>query len=152
MPKVSPIQSNFNGGEVSPLLYGRVDVPRYKESLAKCKNYFPLIQGPITRRPGSEFVFSTKYPTKKSRLIPFEPSAASSYMLEFGDQYIRIYKNYALVTEATKVITGVSKANPAVVTSASHGYSNGDRVIIEGVLGGPAIFGNRASGASVHPK
>lgn len=36
---------------------------------------------------------------------------------------------------ATKTITGISKANPAVVTSAAHGYSNGDIVYIEGVVG-----------------
>jgi Flp pilus assembly protein TadG len=34
-----------------------------------------------------------------------------------------------------KGISGVSKANPAVVTSNGHGFSNGDRVWIDGVKG-----------------
>jgi len=36
---------------------------------------------------------------------------------------------------AVKVITGISKANPAVVTCPTHGYSNGDIVKITGVIG-----------------
>lgn len=36
---------------------------------------------------------------------------------------------------ASKTITGITKANPAVVTSAAHGYSNGDVVYISGVVG-----------------
>ena len=36
---------------------------------------------------------------------------------------------------ATQTITGTTKANPAVVTIAAHGYSNGDYVYISGVTG-----------------
>lgn len=36
---------------------------------------------------------------------------------------------------AAKTITGITKANPAVVTSAAHGYANGDIVYISGVVG-----------------
>lgn len=36
---------------------------------------------------------------------------------------------------ATKTITGITQANPAVVTSAAHGYANGDTVFISGVVG-----------------
>lgn len=38
-------------------------------------------------------------------------------------------------TGSTKNITGATKANPVVITSNSHGFSNGDRVWIEGVKG-----------------
>jgi hypothetical protein len=34
-----------------------------------------------------------------------------------------------------KVISAITKANPAVVTATAHGYSNGDRVFITGVVG-----------------
>jgi hypothetical protein len=43
-------------------------------------------------------------------------------------------------TEATKNITGITSANPAVVTVTSHGYSNGDKVAIYG-LDDPNING-----------
>lgn len=38
-------------------------------------------------------------------------------------------------TAAAKVITAISKASPAVVTSAAHGLANGDIVVITGVVG-----------------
>jgi hypothetical protein len=33
MPKVSPIQSSFSTGEISPLLYGQVEFDNYKSAL-----------------------------------------------------------------------------------------------------------------------
>ncbi len=36
---------------------------------------------------------------------------------------------------AAKTITGITKANPAVVTAPAHGFSNGDRVILQSVGG-----------------
>lgn len=135
MPKVSPIQSNFNGGEISPLLYGRVDVPRYKESLAICKNYLPLIQGPITRRPGSSFVFPVKSSSAVTRLIPFEFSTVQAYMIEFGNNYVRFFKNNGIITNSPKTITSITQANPGVITSTSHGFANGDHIVINAVSG-----------------
>jgi len=35
----------------------------------------------------------------------------------------------------SKNITGITKANPAVVTSNGHGFSNGDKVLLESVVG-----------------
>lgn len=36
---------------------------------------------------------------------------------------------------AAKTITGITKANPAVVTCTAHGYTDGDIVVITGVVG-----------------
>lgn len=38
-------------------------------------------------------------------------------------------------TETALTITGATAATPIVVTSVAHGYSNGDTVFIQGVLG-----------------
>lgn len=40
---------------------------------------------------------------------------------------------------ATKTITGITNANPAVVTSTSHGYTQGQIITISGVVGMPQI-------------
>ena len=56
MAKVAPIQGNFNGGEFSELVHGRVDSDRYGTGLAECKNWIPTIQGGLTRRSGTEFI------------------------------------------------------------------------------------------------
>lgn len=97
MPRVATVQTSFNSGEVSPLVEGRVEEPRYKSALSKCLNYLPLIQGPVTRRPGTYFVASTKDSAKKSRLQAFKFSTTRAYILEFGDSYIRFFRNGAPV-------------------------------------------------------
>ncbi|MBK7366146.1 MAG: hypothetical protein IPI97_14610 [Nitrosomonas sp.] len=93
MPKVSPIQNNFSSGELSPLFYGRVDSERYKTALKICLNYIPVVQGGLPRRSGTRFVAEVKDSTKKTRLVPFEFSVTQAYIIEFGDQYLRFYKD-----------------------------------------------------------
>lgn len=93
MPKVSPIQTNFGGGEFSPTMGGRVELDRYKQALAVCENHLPSIQGALIKRSGSMYVASTKTGSKKARLVRFEFSVTQAYMLEFGDQYIRFYRD-----------------------------------------------------------
>jgi hypothetical protein len=97
MAKVSPLQSNFSGGEFSPLLYGRVDTERYATGLALCQNYIPTVQGGLIRRSGTYFISEVKDSTKAVRLIPFEFSTTQAYILEFGDLYIRFYRNHAQI-------------------------------------------------------
>jgi hypothetical protein len=97
MPKVAPLQSNFNGGEFSPLLYGRVDTDRYGTGLATCLNYKPTIQGGLIRRPGSYYVAEVKDSTKATRLVEFEFSTTQAYIIEFGDQYFRFYRNHGQI-------------------------------------------------------
>ncbi len=134
MPKVSPLQSNFSGGEVSPFLHGRVDSERYKSSVKTCLNFIPTVQGPMIRRPGTEWVWNTKN-NGVARLQAFTFSTTQAYMLEFGNNYIRVFKDHANVTFPDKTITAATKANPCVVTAVGHGYSNGDSIIIENVVG-----------------
>lgn len=97
MPKVSPIQTRFDGGEFSPLLYGRTDIDRYVTGLETCLNYVPTLQGGLTRRPGTYYVSEVKDSTKSTRLAAFEFSVTQAYILEFGDQYIRFYRNYGQI-------------------------------------------------------
>lgn len=93
MPKVSVIQTDFGAGEVSPLVYGRVDTPRYKTGLDKCLNYLPALQGPLYRRPGTKYLNNVKDSTKAPVFIPFQFSITQAYVLELGDLYMRFYAN-----------------------------------------------------------
>lgn len=136
MAKAAPLQSNFGGGEFSPYLYGRVDAERYKTGLETCKNYIPMLQGALTRRPGTKFASEVKTSSKSTRVVRFEFSTTQAYILEFGDLYIRFYRNNALITQTAQNITAITKANPAVLTySGSDTYANGDRVVLTGILG-----------------
>lgn len=93
MARATWLQTNFNGGEWSPLAYGRVDLAKYKNGLATCLNYVPTSQGGLTRRPGTRFVAEVKSSASTVRLVRFEFSIAQAYVLEFGPSYIRFYTN-----------------------------------------------------------
>ncbi|MDE2102446.1 MAG: hypothetical protein KGL39_34690 [Patescibacteria group bacterium] len=137
MGRASNTQHAFNSGEFSPLLYGRQDLEQYDKALATCFNALPLAQGAWTRRPGTLFLGATKYSgQKKARLLPFQYSATQSYILEFGYQYIRFWNNDTTpVTLASQSVTGVTQANPAVLTYTGSDPANGTRFIISGVVG-----------------
>ena len=134
MARVSSIITNFRAGEISPRLEGRIDLQKYNEAVKEIENMIVFPQGGITRRPGTYYAGTTK-DGGQVRLVHFEFSDTQAYVLEFGNNYIRIYKDGGLVTAATTAISAITKANPAVVTSNSHGMSNGDRVFITGVVG-----------------
>ena len=93
MPKVSALQSNFGGGEFSPLIQGRVDNERYGTGLDTCFNYIPTIQGGLVRRPGTYYVSAVKTSSAKTRLVPFQFSVTQAYIIEFGNLYFRFYKD-----------------------------------------------------------
>ena len=93
MPKVSPIQAAFNAGEISPLMYGRPDINKYRLALQTMLNFKPLVQGGMARREGSVFVAEVKTSSKKTRMVRFEFSTTQAYMIEFGDLYCRFYKD-----------------------------------------------------------
>jgi hypothetical protein len=141
MARVSSIITNFRAGEISPRLEGRIDLQKYNEAVKDLSNMIVFPQGGTTRRPGTYYAGTTK-DGGQVRLINFEFSDTQAYVLEFGNNYIRIFKDGGLVTEATTAITAITKANPAVVTANSHGLSNGDRVFIASV-GGMTEVNNR---------
>ena len=87
------IQSNFNAGEWSPQLSGRVDLPKRKNALSSCINYILLLQGPLTRRPGTGYVAGVLGNDTSVRLQRFEFSTTQAYVLEFTSNAIRFYAN-----------------------------------------------------------
>ena len=134
MARVSSIITNFRTGEISPKLEGRIDLQKYNEAAQTVNNMLVFPSGGVTRRPGTYFAGRSK-DGGKVRLMDFEFSDEQAYVLEFGANYIRFYKDGGLLTEASQNITAVTQANPAVVTIASHTFTNGDRIFISGVVG-----------------
>lgn len=134
-------QRSFSGGEISPSLYARVDFSKYQVGLRQCRNFIVQKHGGVANRPGTEYVFETKIQDSKVRLVPFIFSRSQTYVLEFGHQYVRFVKDGNLLTEAAKVITLVTSGVQTTVTSAAHGYINGQEVYIDAVLGIPEIEG-----------
>jgi len=97
MARVAVQLTNFTGGELSPRLDGRNDLTKYSSGCKTLENMVVYPHGSAARRPGTQFVAEVKDSTKKTRLIPFEFSTTQTYMLEFGDQYIRFYKDNGVI-------------------------------------------------------
>ena len=66
----------------------------------------------------------------RARLIPFEFSTEQAYVLEFGNLYMRVYKDGGQVLEVDKPITVLTNTTPVVLTVTAHGYSNGQEVFV----------------------
>lgn len=86
-------QASFTAGELSPRLYGRVDLKFYQNGLYNCTNMVPFEQGSITRRTGTNYVATAKSGTDNTLLVPFSFNTIQSYILEFGNLYMRVYRN-----------------------------------------------------------
>ena len=127
--------TNFTAGELSPRLDGRTDLGKYFNGCKTLENMVVHPHGAATRRPGTKFIHEVKTSSAQTRLIPFEFSTTQTYIMEFGHQYIRFFKDNGIITESDKTISGATQANPGVITATSHGYSNGDHVIISSVVG-----------------
>ena len=128
-------QNSFTAGEISPRLYSRSDTSEYAKGLETGTNALIQPHGPIARRNGSQFIAETKDSAAAIKLVRYQFSQDTAFILEFGNQYVRFFKENGQVTESDKTITGITQANPGVVTITSHNFSNGDHVYITGVAG-----------------
>ena len=97
MARVAVELTNFTGGELSPRLDGRNDIAKYNSGCKTLENMIVYPHGSASRRSGTQFVAEVKDSTKKTRLISFEFSTVQTYILEFGDQYIRFYKDNGVI-------------------------------------------------------
>lgn len=93
MPKTLVSVPSFTAGQLSPRMEGRTDFQKYFSSGKTINNFVVQPHGPVARRPGTHFVAEVKDSSKDTRLIPFSFSTTQTYILEFGNQYIRFYKD-----------------------------------------------------------
>lgn len=142
MAKVQYPLTNFTTGELTPRLYGRPDLEKYRNAAKTITNFGVLPHGGLRKRPGFMYVAEVKSSASAVRLVKFQFNTEQAYILEFGPLYIRVFKDRAVVVASTVNITGATAANPCVITATSHGFSNGDHVYIASV-GGMVQLNNR---------
>lgn len=106
-------QVAFSRGEVGKKLHARVDTEHFRTSLEECFNFIVMRQGGLTRRPGTYYVTGTKNSSGDVRLVAWIYSATQSYVLEFGDHYIRFY------TQGGQVLSGGSAYEVATPWAAA---------------------------------
>lgn len=111
MTTVRTYSRSFNGGEVSPEFYGRLDDAKFQSGLGLCRNFVILPHGPAQNRAGTEFVRAVKTEGKRTRLLRFAFSSEQTMVLEFGEGYFRFH------TQGGTVLSG------AVPYELAHAYT-----------------------------
>src|SRR6516225_7844549 len=90
------IQTSFASGEWAPKLRSRVDIAKYKTGAALMRNFYvDWSGGGASTRQGTKYI--AQCGGLGARLVPFQPTASISYVLEFGQNYIRFYSNGARI-------------------------------------------------------
>ena len=117
--------NNFTGGAIGSKFEGRTDTDIYKRSGREMINMFPMSSGGMTRLPGTEYV--SLLPTNV-RMIEFPVTTGQIFVLEFGDEELKIRRDGAYVqSDGSDLVIGtpygVSEIHDVqFVRSAKHVY------------------------------
>lgn len=105
MAKQSIKQTDFTSGELSPKLHQRSDIQHYPRGVKQGINVVAQAHGGMRRRPGFRFAKEVKTSADVTRVMPYIVSRTTAYMLEFGNNYVRVYT-------ADGTYTGVELVSP----------------------------------------
>lgn len=104
-------QTNFLGGELDPLLWGRTDLDVFARGMRTMRNFFVSRQGAAVSRGGTKFVgyaggAGGSQPVV--RLVPFVRSDDQSVVLEFGHNYIAFHARGATILNGSTPIHSIT--------------------------------------------
>jgi hypothetical protein len=91
MPNTRTLQVSFNGGELAPNMYGRLDDQRYQFGVSTMRNFIATPQGQAITRPGSQFVCETGNMAEKCRVIAINSNPSTVLIL--GTNYARFARD-----------------------------------------------------------
>lgn len=101
------LQTNFSSGEVDPLLRMRSDTGAFPNAAKKLRNMRMLNTGGVERRPGLEYKATLP---GNSRLVHFEFSSSSRYVLAFSNTRLDVYNTSGtLLTSVTGCVWTTSE-------------------------------------------
>lgn len=120
MPSVRHLFSAFVGGEIDPLMMGRVETDQYAYGLATCENFVAVNEGALVKRPGFEFIRDAD-PTS-TWLSAFRFSVTQEYVLEWGANKLRFFTNGLRIETAPNVAyellaTGYAAADAKAISA-----------------------------------
>jgi len=90
MPKFD-FYPSFNAGEVSPMVDARTSLDKYRSACRTLENFVIAPYGGAIRRPGTQYIGTTKTSDTQSRLIGFNFSTTTRFVLELGVGYLRVW-------------------------------------------------------------
>ncbi len=98
--KTRVLSSGFNTGEVTPEMFGRVDLQKVRNACALARNMIVLPHGPVENRTGFAYVNEVKNSANFTRLVPFVFSQTQTFAIELGAGYFRFH------TEGATLLSG----------------------------------------------
>ena len=107
----------FNRGVVSPLAAARVDVKRIAMSAKEQINFMPRVLGPMSLRPGLEFITQTRN-DDAARYIPFVFSVEDTALVEITTGAVRVIYRGVPITRSSTATSTIS--NPDFTTDLTN--------------------------------
>ena len=89
------VRNNFTAGRLSPFVDFRHDLAQLSGGCRDLTNFRILPYGGIQKRPGTAYITDANS-TNPTRLIPFEFSTTVTYLIEFGNEIIKVYDGSTL--------------------------------------------------------
>lgn len=132
MVKASFVRTNFSGGEWSQQAQGRMERDEYLTAMNLSYNGFATETAAWTRRSGSYNVGPTRHGAAAS-IYELHFNQINSYIMQFcinGHLRFATDGNPVFDDATALVVASATAANPCVVTTAAHGWSTGDSVVI----------------------
>ena len=102
--RVYMLQPSFATGEISPDVASRVDLDKYQSALLQAKNFYIRPYGSAYRRPGT--IHIADLASGNILLQEFAVDADRAYLLEFGNQYLNVWKDGVKKKTLTTPFTG----------------------------------------------
>ncbi|MBS0524327.1 MAG: hypothetical protein JSS04_11910 [Proteobacteria bacterium] len=127
MSAIPVIQPSFAAGELSPFLYGRVDLAKFHVGARTMLNFFVHPHGGASNRPGTRFIGEVDESSARHRLIPFQfrtLPAGQTYVLVFGDRTMQ-----AAMFDGTT--WGFVESSPGVRFTLATPYASTDLALLK---------------------
>lgn len=124
---------NFNTGEISPILDARSDTSKYAAGCRICENMIPLVYGPATRRPGTQYIYGSYDNSVVGRVISFIYSNQIAYVVEMSAGIFRFYYDGGIVLDDdSEVVTTTTPYLEADLFQIQYAQSNDVMILTHG--------------------
>lgn len=91
-------KASLAAGELSDELHAATDLRAYQTGVARQENFVTLLEGVVTRCPGTRFIAELKNEAQRGKLWPFRYAKGDYYMLVFNGGKMRVVHDAGLVT------------------------------------------------------
>lgn len=109
------LYNKFNRGEIDSRALARGDVEKVKDSASLIENFMPVRLGPMSFRPGMQYIDSVNN-GGKAYCIPFVASIDNTALLEFTDSFLGIIINDVRLTSTSTTDTITNGAFTSNIT------------------------------------